>query len=118
MFRQLPKSHAEQSFVLNAPAITVANACQDVLKSLGSIRSVNRQTGLIIGTIHTNSLTNDVVIMLSIYKEFDERTGVRITTERKEGYLNSGKGAQDGMAIFVQHLTQHPSMQGKSSSGW
>ena len=111
------QSSAEQEFDLDIQAATVAQACQDVLKELASVKSISRESGIINGEI-SNGMTNPSVISIHISRITESRTKLKVSLVRKEGWVTSGHGAQDNLASFADALVRHPRIAGKTTTGW
>jgi len=110
------ESRCHEVVQFDAEPATVAKACIEVLKSLGKVSVVSRETGTIAGklTRRPNPLANPVTITIRVSRS-GNTTEMSVNTERKEGLATSG-GAQQGLAVFLEELGKHPELAG--SSGW
>ena len=111
------ESQSEQSFEFSVPASTLAQVCQDVLNSIGNVKTVSRTSGIITGEI-SNGITNPSVVTLLIKRKDDEHCELKISAVRKEGWVTSGSGAQDNIAKFANLIMNHPAIKSNSLSGW
>jgi hypothetical protein len=111
-------STAHEIVQFNAEPAIVAQACIEVLNSMGKVKNVSRETGIISGqlTRRPNAMANPVIITIRITRKGNQ-TEVSINTSRKEGMITSD-GALKGLAAFLQELGQNPKLAGNTSAGW
>ena len=111
MYRRLPESTADQQFEVNVQASNVAQSCRDVLQAVGHIKSMSRESGIILGEI-SNGIFTSTVVTIKISKISDSRTQINVNMVRH------GRGIQDNMAKFTDRLFTHPNLVGKTTSIW
>ena len=107
------ESRCHEVVQFDAEPATVAKACIEVLKSLGKVSVVSRETGTIAGKL---TRPRGVTITIRVSRS-GNTTEVSVNTERKEGLATSG-GAQQGLAVFFEELGKHPELAGSSTAGW
>jgi hypothetical protein len=93
----------------------LAQVCQDVLKHIGSIKTISQETGTISGYVgRLMGWSGRGNILLRIAKKGD-LTELHIQTSHTEA---SGEGATDDLATFTKALGQDQRLAGKSTGGW
>jgi len=111
------ESKDTQEFIFEIAPIGVANACIDVLKQVGLVKSVSKESGIISGEV-SNGIVNPSIVTIRISQDNDNNTHVLIKMIRREGWLTSQNGAQENMAKFSELLYKHPNIFGKVKTGW
>ena len=110
------ESTAKETLFYKIEPQVLAQICQDVLKKVGKVKSVSRETGVISGKVKTSFLENKATIILRISRK-DDVTELSIQTSRGEAIL-SGGGAQKGLVRFMTALGADERLKGKSGAGW
>ena len=110
------ESTARETLEYNVEPAIVAQVCQDVLKRIGRVKSVSRESGTITGKVYTSPLMTATNIMLRIARK-ESSTELSIQTNRGEGLL-TGNGAQKALAKFMKTMGKSTRLAGKSSGGW
>jgi hypothetical protein len=104
-------SIAETTITLAISPAEVADAVQTVLNNVkrGKIKTVSRETGVIIGSINAGTLTFTI-------SKIDEGTKLAIHSRYGEGIGTSG-GAAKRLAEFIATFSALPNIKG-TNSGW
>jgi len=107
----LRDSIAETTISLEIPPAEVAEAVQTVLNTVsrGKIKTVSRETGVIIGSINAGTLTFTIA-------KSPEGTKLTIHSRYGEGLGTKG-GADKRLAEFLTAFSALPNIKG-TNSGW
>jgi hypothetical protein len=107
------ESVATETLLFVVDSETLAEECQDVLRKVGKVKNVSRETGVISGKV---GFLGSTMIVLRISKK-DNSTELRIQTNRGEG-IHTSNGAQKGMMQFTEALGKDGRLKGKSAAAW
>ena len=98
----------------------LAEVCQDVLKKIGKVKQVSRETGMISGEIKLGRIlglaTNPATLTLRISKK-EDTVELSIKVSRTEGII-ARNGAQRAMMKFVSAIGDDARLKGKSGAMW
>jgi len=110
-------SKLEQTFEYAAEPATVAQACQEAIKSIGlKIKNISKETGLITARTPVFGFGGDKFLTLKISKS-EKGTTVSCSVSAAAGIFSSS-AAQKLLAKFSEALSQNRSLLGASTSGW
>ncbi|MBI5674344.1 MAG: hypothetical protein HZC48_00760 [Nitrospirae bacterium] len=110
------ESTAKETLEYKTDPVVLAQACQDVLKKLGKVTDVSRETGTIAGKINVGLLTDAAQVILRIAHKGDY-TELSVQTSRGEGLLTDS-GAQKALSLFLSAMDKDKRLTGKASGGW
>ncbi len=115
------RSEAQKTLEFNAPAATVAKACQEVLAKLGEVLSTSPTTGSIHGIVKQRRIFGyDTDIMIQIYKYAENQTTLTIDASRPRFAATPDDEASVDLIKFMEALMQHPEIRNATSAhiGW
>jgi hypothetical protein len=110
------ESSAQTAMEYQTEPAVVAQVCQDVLRQIGKVTNVSRETGTISGKINVGWMENAAVI-IRISKK-GEGTELSIQTTKGEALFQFGSGAQRAITAFTNAMGQDKRLAGKSTGGW
>jgi len=94
----------------------VAEAVQAALNACGKVASVQRETGVITGSVGMGWFHNGADVSIQI-KKTGSGTQVVISGTAGEAALGGGS-AQKCIAKLTEQLTKQPALKGHSRTGW
>ena len=110
------KSEASQTFSYAEQPAVVARACQEVLIFSGELKSVNRDTGIVTGSVSIPGWAySQPELIIQISSEGGQTT-VKVDVQLQQDA--KGDGAGKALAKFANELSSYPDLVGKSKSGW
>ncbi len=112
----ISQSQAQETVEFNAEPALVAQACQDALKKIGTLTSVVRETGTIMGKVPPTFSAGEALLNIKVAKK-GMVTEVTIAAQAKEGLITSG-GAQRGLGLFLKELGSDVRLKNASTAGW
>jgi hypothetical protein len=113
----LSQSKAEYSSEYSIKGSIVADACREIIQSMGlKLSEFSPQTGMISAKAPMFSMNANRELILQISKS-GEGTMVHGSASAAEGLATSGR-AQKLITEFFSELSSHPALAGKSKSGW
>jgi hypothetical protein len=109
-------SIADQSVFYNAPPADVAEEILKALKSVGSVKQVSRESGVISGKVRLGmGMGANAKVMINI-QQSGSGTQVNFQTQRDEGAISTN-GADKALMKLLGAISQ-TSLKGAGGSGW
>lgn len=109
-------SFADQTVFYNAPAAEVAGEVMKALASVGSVKKVSRETGVISGKIRLAAWTGSSAKVMINIRQTNQGTQVNFQTESDEGIVNTNSA--DKALMKLLEAIGKTSLKNAGGSGW